>query len=175
MTLLLTHNIFWLTMTTTTFKINNTSNDNYTFPTTNYSTILDNIIAANIKATNKYLNCGTIDDDFISTMMADSKKKHMFDLTGSYLNDDDKFIKAANFIANYKKTTKKLPFILGKTYKLINGTPIIFYDDEIQIGLDLYSYSDFGNIKFLNTLNEPTKKIIINIFNAGNSKITINL
>ena len=163
-------------MTTTTFKINNTSNNTYSFPTTNYSKILDNIIAANIKATNKYLNYGTTDDDFISAMMADSKKKHMFDLTGSYLNSNDPFTKAAKFIANYGKAkTNKLPFIFGKTYELIDGTPITFYQDEIQIGLDLYSYDDFKSIKFLSALKEPTKKIIINIFNAGNSKITINL
>ena len=166
-------------MTHTTFKINNTSNNAYTFPTTNYSKILDNIIAANIKATNKYLydypTCGTIDDDFIGAMMKDSAKKHG-NLFGTYLNSGDEFAKAANFLANYKsKKYTKLPFIFGKTYKLANGTPIIFYDDEIQIGLDLYSYSDFSNIGFLKTLGEPTKKIIINIFNAGNSNIKINI
>ena len=161
-------------MTTTTFKIDNTSKNTCPFYSANYSTILDNIIASNIKATNKYLyNYGT-DDDFIGAMMKDSAKKHC-NLCCGCLNKNDEFLKAANFLANYKKSSKKLPFIFGKTYKLANGIPIIFYDDEIQIGLDLYSYSDFSNIGFLKTISEPTKKIIINILNAGNSDIKINI
>ena len=161
---------------TYTFKIANTSNNN-TFLGTNYSKILDNIIATNIKDTNPYLGkTYNKDYDEISAIIADSKKKHSFGLDCSLLGENDKFLKAANFIANYGKTTyKTLPFIYGKTYKLIDGTPICFYDDEIQIGMDLYSYDSFSNTAFLKTLSAPTKKIIINILNAGNKNITINI
>ena len=162
---------------TTTFKIANTSNSNNSFLGTNYSKILDNIIIANIKDTNPYLHKSYNKDyDEISAIIADSKKKHSFGLFDGYLNENDKFLKAANFIANYGKTTyKTLPFTYGKTYELIDGTPICFYDDEIQIGMDLYSYDSFSNTAFLKTLSAPTKKIIINILNAGNKNITINI
>lgn len=155
----------------TTFTIGNTTN-NTTFHSANFSKILDNIIAANIKANNTYLN-STEEDDLIDLLIKDSKKNNIT-IESNLLKDD--FIKAANFLANYnKKTAYKLPFILGKTYKLIDGTPIAFFDDEIQIGMDLYSYSDFKNIKFLNALPSTKKTIIINIFNAGNKNIIINI
>jgi hypothetical protein len=98
-------------------------------------------------------------------------------ITGSKLKADDDFIKAANFLANYKNYKKiyNLPYILGKMYKLSDGTPIIFYDDEIQIGFDTYSYNDFGNIKFLNNLTSTTKDIIINIYTSNAGKIKINI
>lgn len=164
-------------MTYTTFKINNTSNNN-TFRKANYSKILDNIIATNIAKCNPYLtNFKNNDDDLITAIIDDSKKKHCSIFSSCILKDDDEFIKAANFLANYKKKSKapkNLPFIFGKTYKLIDGTPICFYEDEIQIDMDLYSYDDFSSIKFLKGLSSNKKNIIINIYNAGNITININ-
>ena len=58
----------------------------------------------------------------------------------------------------YKKYYK-----LNTMYTLADGTRIVFYDDEIQIGSLFYKYSDLNNLAFLNTISEPTKKIIINI------------
>ena len=161
---------------TTTFKIGTNNNTKYSFLTTDYSTILNNLIATNIKETNPYLNGSYKENNEIAAIIADSKKKHGLNLFGGCLGENDKFLKAANFIANYGKTTyTTLPFKYNKIYKLIDGTPICFYDDEIQIGMDLYSYSDFSNTTFLKTLSAPTKKIIINILNAGNKNITINI
>ena len=164
-------------MTKTTFKIANTSNNNTFCPFhTDYSAILDNIIATNIKKTNPYLN-GNYDkkDDLISALIDDAKKGTL-NFSSSYLNENDEFLKAANYLANYdKKNTFKIPFTLGKIYKLIDGTPICFYEDEIQIGYDLYSYSNFSDFTFLKKLSAPKKNIIINIFNAGNKNIKINI
>lgn len=167
---------------TTTFTITNNSANN-TFPkSTDYSKAIDNIIAANIAACNPYLK-GCIDaeykPDFITLMMQDSAKKHGIYVNGGCnLKNDPEFIKAANFLADYKKnkkSSKKIPFIFGKIYKLIDGTPIAFYDDEIQIGLDLYSYDDFKNITFLNSLPSNTKKTIINIFTGNSTNINISI
>ena len=152
-----------------TFKINNNTTST-TFPTTNYSKIIDNIISTNIIKANPYLK----KDDLIDNLIEDSKKYCSTTITSGHLDTD--FIKAANFLANYKKSnTIKLPFICGKIYKLIDGTPIAFYDDEIQIGYDIYKYTDFTDIKFLNAIGNTTKNIIINIFNAGNKNIKINI
>lgn len=164
-------------MKTTTFAINNTSK-NYTFPieSTNYSKILDDIIATNIINSNPYLKNTKKENTFTSTIFINNQKKNHCDLFSSHLNNENAFAKAANFIANYNKNIyTNTPFIIGKTYKLINGTPICFFDDEIQIGMDLYSYEDFKNITFLKTISKPKKDIIINIFNAYNKDIEINI
>lgn len=163
-------------MTTTTFKIaNNTSNfRNNNFNTTDYSKILDNIIAANIINTNPYLKKTKDPEDIITTLLNDSKKKHGFKSFGI----NNTLAEAANFIANYSKHKEayyKIPFAIGKTYKLIDGTPFCFYDDEIQIGMDLFKYDDLDSLPFLYKLEEPTKKIIINIFNANKSNIKISI
>lgn len=87
-------------------------------------------------------------------------------ILGSKLKYSDEFAKAADFLANYKTYKKKyidLPYELNKMYTLSDGTRIVFYDDEIQIGSLFYKYSDFSNLNFLNTISEPVKKIIINI------------
>ena len=83
----------------------------------------------------------------------------------------------SKFITNYKLYTKKykLPFILGKMYTLTDGTPIVFYDDEIQIGFDTYRYTDFADFSFLSGLKASTKKTIINIYTNGAAHININL
>ena len=143
-----------------TFKTNNNINT-FSFPeSTNYSKILDDFIANNIKENNKYLTDAIIKHDLgINTNTV---------VIGSSL-------KAANFLANYAKFNKRsIPFKFGKVYKLANGTPIIFYDDEIQIGFDLYSYADFANFNFINLLSEDTKKTIIEIY-ANGCKISIKL
>ena len=153
------------TMTFTSKKTNTYTfpfNKKYTYEP-NYSEILDDIILADVIDKNKYLfTSGTT----------------YIPLTSSTLKGDDKFIKAANFLANYKKNKsyfKNIPFKLNKTYKLSNGTPIIFYDDEIQIGFDIYKYSDFSNLSFLNGITDNTKNIIINIYTTGSANIDINI
>ena len=61
------------------------------------------------------------------------------------LKDADAFAKASKFLANYGKSSKTtIPYEYGKVYELADGTPIIFFDDSIQIGFDLYYFKDFG-------------------------------
>ena len=154
-----------------TYKFTTKKNNNTTFIPfntisyePNYSEIIDNIILADIKKKNSYL------------FTSDSTT--YIPLSSSYLKADDKFIKAANFLANYKKNKKiykTIPYELGKMYTLSDGTPIVFYDDEIQIGFDTFKYSDFSDLSFLNGISDNTKKIIINIYTTGAANININL
>lgn len=153
-------------MKKTTFIINkNNTNTSSSFctPNANYSEILDNIIANNLKATNPYLTTFSENDELDNIINASKSKLILID--GSSYLKDDKFIKAANFLANYKKNknTIKSKFIFGKTYKLSNGKNITFYDDEFQIGSSIFSYDDLASIKFLSTLPSDIKKTIINI------------
>lgn len=147
-------------MKTYTFTTNTLNNG------TDYSEILNNIIFDTVIKNNPYL------------METEKKAKEdtlidaMFDKIGSTctfkcksLKDDDKFIKACDFLANYGKgkNSFKIPYKLNTIYRLTDGTPVIFYDDEIQIGTDLYSYSSFGDTDFISALTPEKKKIIIDI------------
>ena len=142
-------------MMTATFKTNKTNNNNnngFTFLLNNklhyepnYSEILDDIILAD---------------------MFDSKPIS-FDFS-TLKEETPSFLDAIKFLTNYKKCKKisNIPFAFGKMYTLSDGTPIVFYDDEIQIGFDIYKYSDFTDLSFLNGLTDNTKKTIINIYAA---------
>lgn len=158
---------------TKTFNFTTNNSNKSIFPNTsnNYSKTIDNIILADIINKNNYLfeekkSSGL--KDLFDTLFTNPIK------TGGCLKDNDDFIKATSFLANYK-STNNIPFIIGKMYTLSDGTPIIFYDDEIQIGFDTYKYSNFSNISFLNSLTPKTKKTIINIYIKGNANININL
>ena len=151
---------------------NSTYGTFHTNNSTNYSKIIDDIILADIVKKNSYLfKSKNIKENDANTFLNDIGMN-----TKSYIIDDD-FTKAVKFLANYKKYNKtyNLPYTLGKMYTLSDGTPIVFYDDEIQIGFDTYSYSDFTSFNFLNGLNKNTKKIIINIYTNGAKNININL
>lgn len=144
-------------MKTTVFTIN--KNNNYG---TNYSKILDNIILDSVIKNNSYLFKSAkkkSDDDLIDAMFNDIntyKYKH--------LKADDDFISACNFLANYSKANAyTIPYKMNTLYRLSDGTPIIFYDDEIQIGTDLYKYNMFSDIDFISSLKPEIKKTIINI------------
>lgn len=132
---------------------------------------LDDIIASSIAKKNSYLFNST--DTIILKNIGDTKKEENKILFGS----DDSFKKALKFITGFKtyNNTYKLPYILGKMYTLTDGTPIVFYDDEIQIGFDTYKYDDFDNTYFLNTLTPKKTKIIIDIYNTAGINIDINL
>jgi len=146
----------------TTFDIkfnNNTAN------TTNngniYSKMLDNIILDTVMKNNSYLFTKTKKEkeaNLIDAMFADIDNTYIC----KSLKGDDLFTKACKILAGYNKKKAK-GITLGKLYRLSDGTAIIFYDDEIQIGTDLYSYSDFDNFDFISSLAPEKKKIIIEI------------
>ena len=152
---------------TYTFNKTNKKNTIFTNPfhKPDYSSIIDDIILTDVIKKNNYL-------------FKENNNSKVFLNNIGYGTIDDDFIKAANFLANYKSNKKKytiIPFTLGKSYKLPNGDYIIFYDDEIQIGFDTYKYSDFADLSFLNGLSANMKKTIINIYTTGSANININL
>ena len=145
-------------MKTTVFTINK-NNNNYG---TNYSKILDNLILDSLIKNNSYLFKSAkkkSDDDLIDAMFDDINTYEY-----KHLKADDDFISACNFLANYGKTnTYTIPYRMNTLYRLSDGTPIIFYDNEIQIGTDLFEYNMFSDINFISNLKPEMKKIIINI------------
>ncbi len=145
-------------MTTFDIKFNNTTkninNGNI------YSKMLDDIILDTVKKNNDYLFKlkKDKDADLIDAMFDSIDHTYIC----KSLKDSDVFTKACKILADYNKKKAK-NIILGKIYRFSNGTPIIFYDDEIQIGTDIYSYTDFGNFDFISSLTPEKKKIIIDI------------
>lgn len=140
-----------------TFNIDNNKSTNNTinactFCKPNYSKILDHIIATNIISSNKYLsdyynpkkNPSGLSDAFIDANLS------------CPLKDGELLYTAAKKLFDLKN---KKSIIFGKKYTF-DGSTIIFYDDEIQIGCHTYKYDDILDYTFLNKLSEPTKKII---------------
>lgn len=152
-------------------KNNSTKNNEFFLDNTNYSSVLDNIITTDVINKNKYL----FDYDSADIFTSHTSNAPII-LTSSTLKAGNDFTKAATFLANYNKYKKSynLPYIIGKMYTLSDGTPIIFYDDEIQIGFDTFKYSKFNDFSFLNNLTAKTKKTIINIYIFGTNDININ-
>lgn len=146
-------------MKTTIYTFNNTKKTN----NADYSKILDSIIADTLMKNNKYMFKDTKkkeEDALIDALFDDIKKCKDTSLKG-----DIEFAKACAFLANYGKDKKSytIPYKLNTLYRLLDGTPVIFYDDEIQIGTELYEYADFDNLDFINSLKPEMKKLIINI------------
>lgn len=133
-------------------NIKNTNNGNI------YSKILDDIILSTVKKNNSYLfNTKKKDDDLIDAMFNELDHTYIY-------KRDSLFAEACKILANYGKKKSIMKGIkLGKIYRLENGLPIIFYNDEIQIGTDIYSYSDFNDYNFISSLSPEIKKTIINI------------
>ena len=133
-------------------NIKNTNNGNI------YSQIIDDIILSTVKKNNSYLfNTKKKEDDLIDAMFNELDHTYIY-------KRDSLFAEACKILANYGKKKSIMKGIkLGKIYRLDNGLPIIFYNDEIQIGTDIYSYSDFNDYDFISSLSPEIKKTIINI------------
>ena len=159
-------------ITTYTFGKKNNSKKNINFFHTsskpNYSKILDDIILSDVIKKNDYL---------FDAIEKKADADYFMSKTSPSIIFDSELDKATKFLANYKsyKSEYNLPYIIGKCYTLSDGTPIVFYENNIQIGYDFYDYNDFLSAKFLNTLTPNKKKIIIDIYISGAKNITINL
>lgn len=159
---------------THTIFLNSTKNNTFCpiyTKKTDYSEILDSLISSNIKKTNPYLS--TDNDTLIDGMILDAKISNAIKFSKA-LKDSDIFAKATEFIYGFIKPKTKLPYILGHKY-YINGSTIIFHDDSIEIDGTEYYYDDFNNNNILKNLTKKNKKIIIDIYLKGFSKIGINI
>jgi len=147
----------------TTYTYTKTSNNNIGYNTfnpgsnANYSEVLDNLIAADMIDKNSYLFDYPSKKDYIyiNDIIDCNKPKKSYDL----------YTKAINFISGYKKNN--FPYILNKTYTLSDGTPIIFFEDSIQIGFDLYYFDDLTSPIFLKNIKPSLKKKIATIYTDG--------
>lgn len=151
-------------MTTYKFKkFDNTENTfHFTTSKPNYSKMLDDLIHADIMEKNYYLS----DDTDIKT----TGDKYIDKIIGLNSGLKDNFTSIITYIKGIKKT--KPAFTYGKTYTLSDGTPIIIFEDSIQIGFKLYYFDELEDINFFNALAPDLKKTILTIYIDG-LKITI--
>ena len=150
---------------TTRTKKNNPSN----FIKSNASAFIDSLVLSNLKRTAPYLFGKSIADDkledgkaYIFTKKA-KKNNKTIDITisglkakNAYTPDYDTFEKAVNYLLHKNG---------GDTYdfKLDDGTPVKLFDDELQIGYELFPLNE-GTMFLYNTLSESSKKNIIDIY-----------
>lgn len=151
-----------------TIKFNNNNNsNNFSFRNLfrrNSSKTLDDIILSNVVKMNPYLKKTYKSDPLLDAMFEDAGLYTTDNIVvipdgTRYLLKDDidlDFITAANFLSSY--TPKK------KTYTLFDKTPIVFFEDEIQIGYDLIPLDYLRTPKYYSTFTPAMKKTIINIF-----------
>lgn len=148
-----------------TIKINNTNTNNGSI-NTNASKSLNDLILSGLIKMNPFLknSIKKKNDSLLDAMFEDAgfdtsdriiipNRDNSFLLKGDF---NTTFAKAANFLSSYTPTKKY--------YTLFDGTPIEFFEDEIQIGYDLIPLYMLSSPKYYNTFTPTTKNIIINIF-----------
>jgi len=144
-----------------TIKINNKNNNSFNFRTfANASESLDTLILSNMKKMNPYLksNDSTLDAMFAAAGLDTGDRIIIPNRDYSYLLKDNfntEFIKAAKFLSTYSPRKK---------YTLFDGTPIEFFEDEIQIGYDLIPLYKLSRPEYYHTFAPAIKNTIINIF-----------
>ena len=139
---------------------------------TDYSKMLDDLIAADIKEKNPWLyGSYNIDDDYIIS----EPKKIKIKINSSYIDDDleNAFIfgnkkYSYNTAFNFFKNLGCLncPFKKNVKYKLTDGTYLTITDDYIHINDEMYFFNLMDDTFFLN-LNKPLKKTIATIYIDG--------
>ena len=160
-------------MTKYTFSLKNNPSTFYTpkYESIDYSKVLDNLIDADIKDKNPWLNTT---EKTTYTIKFNSPIKTNDTILDAIIKDAKKtdFEKACIFLKNYSKL-KTTPFIKDKIYYLADGTPFYLTDDYITIGFKTYYFYEFGDpMSILCNMSENMKKTIATIYIDG-LKITI--
>ena len=166
-------------MTKYTFNPKNNPSTIYCpfYKSTDYSKVLDDLIAADIAEKNPWLYGYKKNNSTIIDSTPDVKIKIKINDNSSYDELENAFIfggksysfnKAYNFLTNL---AFKCPFEKNKTLKLSNGDYIMITDDYIHINDQIFYYNLMDSIFFSN-LGESMKKTIATIYIDG-LKITI--
>ena len=144
--------------TKTSFTPANNISYNFRSNNTDYSKMLDDLIYADIADKNAYLFATTpkTKSDIYLDKIIDSNKYKTTDLTS-----------AIKLITTNGKLNKNLPYTIGETYYTDDGTPIIFYEDSIQIGFDLYYFYELNKPIFIKNITPKAKKKILDIYING--------
>lgn len=161
-------------MTKNTFTIKNNNNTatfcNPCYKCTDYSALLDNLIAADIADKNPWLygNSKKIDICTSYPKIKINIKKNPSEDIFAWGNKNYSYNTAFNFLANINNSGI---FEKGIKYKLSTGDYITITDDYIHINDQIFFFNLMDDAFFYN-LNDSMKKTIATIYIAG-LKITI--
>lgn len=166
-------------MTKYTFSLKNNPSTFYTpkYKSTDYSKVLDDLIAADIKDKNPWLFGSTTTNTCTGCPLASScnpkikiniKTKDPLEDIFAWGNTNYSYNTAFNFLANLNNFG---PFEKDVKYKLSTGDIITITDDYIHINDQMYFFNLMDNNFFYN-LSANMKKTIATIYIAG-LKITI--
>ena len=166
-------------MTKYTFNPKNNPSTFYCpfYKSTNYSKVLDDLIASDIAEKNPWLYgynntaTNTCSECPMNTKIKIKIKDNSSDdLENAFIFGDknDNFTKAYNFLT---KLAFKCPFEKNKVMKLSNGDYIMITDDYIHINDQIF-YFNLMDDNFFYTLGDSMKKTIATIYTDG-LKITI--
>lgn len=155
-----------------TFNLNNNPST-YTCPfykSTDYSKVLDDLIAADVKKNNPWLYTDEKSDTPKINIKINGTPTVNNDLETAFIfgKKNDDYNKACKFLRNFSTYS---PFKKNKTYKLSNGDYIEVTDDYIHINDQMYFFNLMDDTFFYN-LNDNLKKTICTIYVDG-VKITI--
>ena len=162
-------------MTKYTFSLKNNNSTFYApkYKSTDYSKVLDDLIAADIKDKNPWL----FGNDTITTsgnikIKLNNNKFYDDDLETAFIFGGEKKTIKLNDAYNFLiKLAYDCPFEKNKTYKLSNGDYIEITDDYIHINDKMYFFNLMDDTFFYN-LSNKMKKTIATIYVDG-LKITI--
>lgn len=164
-------------MTKYTFNPKNNPSTFYCpfYKSTDYSKVLDDLIASDIAEKNPWLyGCNTTNTCSECPMNTKIKIKikdnSSNDLENAFIfgGKNDNFTKAYNFLT---KLAFKCPFEKNKVMKLSNGDYIMITDDYIHINDQIF-YFNLMDDNFFYTLGDGMKKTIATIY-TDSLKITI--
>lgn len=148
-------------MKTFNIKVNKTTND--TSNNTNFDSYIDNLVLSNVKKITPYIFTSDTDEEYIikpkkaKTINIDITIPKKTTFRTSIKDKYSEFIKAVNYLAGKSYDTDTYDF------KMIDGTPVKIFDDEIQIGYDLIPLNAF-TLDLYNKLSAESKKSIIDIY-----------
>lgn len=160
-----------------TFSIKNNPSTFYApnYKSTDYSKVLDDLIAADIKEKNPWLygNNNTIKTNGNTIKIKlNGFNTYNNDLETAFIyGDTNKKYTLTDAFAFLKNLAFTCPFKKNTTYKLSNGDLIEITDDYIHINEKMYFFNLMDDAFFFN-LSEPLKKTIATIYIDG-LKITI--
>lgn len=161
-----------------TFYPKNNSSTMYCpfYKSTDYSKVLDDLIAADIAEKNPWLN--GYNSSSTSCESCPLKTKIKIKIKDNSYNDLDNAFIFGNKGAEFDKACRFLsglsykgPFKKDVKYKLSNGDIIVVSDDYIHINDQIFYYDLMDNY-FFNSLSDNMKKTIATIYVDG-LKITI--
>ena len=162
-------------MTKYTFSPKNNPSTSYCpfYESTDYSKVLDDLIAADIAEKNSWLGSTyTSKNNPKAKIIIGNKTNNLLGEIHSILNKKDEYDEAIKFLDSYNFCNLTSMYKPKTLYYLADGTKFMILEDGILINSKMFFFDDLNDNIFLYGLNKKMKKTIAIIYTDG-LKITI--